>query len=94
MKNSIGQSLNGNKNRHHWEDIVDFTLQELKDYLESLFQSRMTWDNYGQWHIDHKRPISSFNITDYKCEDFKECWALENLQPLWAEDNIRKGDKL
>ena len=54
----------------------------------------MTWDNYGKWHIDHIVPISVFNYTKTEHEDFKRCWALGNLRPLWAFDNISKGAKL
>ncbi|MEE9574313.1 MAG: hypothetical protein V3W20_14755, partial [Candidatus Neomarinimicrobiota bacterium] len=49
VSESIRRSLNGNKNGHHWEDIVGYTLQDLKDHLESLFQEGMTWENHGQW---------------------------------------------
>jgi hypothetical protein len=92
----IRQSLNGFKNEKHWENLVGYTLQELKDHLEKSFKPGMTWNNYGYkgWHIDHIKPISSFNITDYECDDFKKCWSLNNLQSLWAKENIRKGDKL
>jgi hypothetical protein len=54
----------------------------------------MTWMNYGEWHIDHILPIDSFNFQSYEDYQFKECWSLENLQPLWAIDNIRKGNKI
>jgi hypothetical protein len=88
----IRKSIN-DKNGTHWERLVDFTLKELKEHLESLFQPGMTWENQGKWHIDHIRPIASFNITSYKDKDFKKCWCLENLQPLWAKDNLSKGAK-
>jgi len=67
----------------------------MKNHLESLFGPRMTWDNYGVfgWHIDHVRPKASFNFTSPDDEEFKQCWALENLQPLWWKDNITKSDK-
>ena len=92
----IRHSLVGNKNGWHWEDLVGYTLEDLKGYLESKFQGGMSWENYGffGWHIDHIRPISSFNITDYRCKDFRKCWSLDNLQPLWAKDNLSKGAKL
>ncbi|KKN58615.1 hypothetical protein LCGC14_0550340 [marine sediment metagenome] len=90
----INWSLKGNKNNRHWEYVVGYLLNQLKKHLESLFEPGMSWDNYGKWHIDHKIPISAFNITSYNCEDFKSCWALGNLQPLWARDNLRKGNKL
>ena len=93
ISNRMRESLKGNKQNHHWEDLVKYTLNILKEHLEQQFQDGMSWNNYGEWHIDHIRPIASFNITDYECDDFKECWSLSNLQPLWAIDNIRKGDK-
>ena len=82
------------KRRRHWEDIVGYTLSELKEHLEQQFQEGMTWDNYGKWHVDHKYPASLFQITSLECDEFKKCWDLQNLQPLWAEDNIRKSNKI
>lgn len=90
----IRHCLKGNKNGRHWEELVNYTLKQLKQHLESLFQPGMNWNNYGKWHIDHKIPISVFNIVSYDCKDFKECWALHNLQPLWAKDNMSKGNKI
>ncbi len=69
-------------------------MQDLIAHLESLFQPSMTWENYGKWHIDHKRPIASFNFTSYEDPEFKECWALNNLQPMWAKENMSKGNKI
>lgn len=68
---------------------LGYTLDELKQHLEARFLPGMTWENYGQWHIDHKKPCALFDLS--KPVDFAKCWALENLQPLWAEDNIKKG---
>ena len=51
----------------------------------------MNWENYGKWHIDHIKPISKFDMTDQ--EEQKKCFHWSNLQPLWAEENISKGDK-
>ncbi len=82
-----------NKDRRSWETLVGYTKEDLKIHLESLFKDGMSWDNYGKWHIDHIRPVASFNITSAECEDFKKCWALENLQPLWAEENFKKNKK-
>lgn len=70
------------------------SIECLKAHLESLFQPGMSWDNYGKygWHIDHIIPISSFDLTDRK-QLLKAC-HFTNLQPLWAEDNIRKHNKI
>ena len=93
MNVGIRSSLKNNKNGS-WKELVNYTINDLKIHLESLFDENVSWDNYGQWHIDHIIPKSYFNIIDYKCNDFKKCWSLDNLQPLWAEDNFRKNDKL
>jgi predicted nucleic acid-binding Zn ribbon protein len=72
---------------------LDYTGEELYNHLESQFTDGMSWDNRNNWHIDHIRPVSSFNYDSTEHPDFKKCWALNNLQPLWAEDNLKKGDE-
>ena len=72
---------------------MGYTKYELKEHLESQFTGGMSWDNMNEWHIDHIRPVSSFDFDSTEHPDFKKCWALNNLQPLWAEDNLRKNDK-
>lgn len=94
IKSSIYKSLNGNKNDQPWEKLVGYDCQELRQHLESQFKDGMTWENYGKWQIDHRIPISLFNITSVKSKGFKKCWALENLQPLWGKENILKRNKL
>ena len=89
----IRRSLGRDKGGVSWERVVGYTLEQLKYHLECRFEEGMTWDNYGKWHIDHIRPISSFNITSVDCDDFVKCWSLDNLQPLWAKDNIMKSNK-
>lgn len=66
---------------------------ELRQHIERQWLCGMSWDNYGVkgWHIDHIRPIVSFDLSDP--EQQKMCFHWTNLQPLWAEDNIRKGAK-
>ena len=71
-------------------DIVGLSPIELKTYLEKKFIEGMSWDNYGKWHIDHIIPLSSATNED---EVYKLC-HYTNLQPLWAEDNIKKGNKI
>lgn len=71
-------------------DLLGCSPSELKLHMECQFQEGMTWENMGDWHIDHIRPCSSFDLTDP--EQQKECFHYSNLQPLWAEDNLRKSD--
>lgn len=94
MKARLRSALNGMKRGRAWESLVGFTVTELQTHLESLFQPGMSWDNMHLWEIDHKRPRASFSFTDVHDQDFKDCWALSNLQPLWAWQNRRKSAKL
>ena len=68
------------------------TIEELKLYLAAKFQPGMSWENwsFAGWHIDHIRPLASFDLTD--SAQFKLAVHYTNLQPLWAKDNFSKGD--
>lgn len=70
-------------------EIVGCSPDELKKYLENKFTEGMTWKNQGEWHIDHIIPLSSANTN----EKIYELCYYTNLQPLWAEDNLKKGSK-
>jgi len=78
----------------HYFDILQYTPEELINHLEKQFTDDMTWDNYGIWHVDHKLPITSFDIQDMGDDEFMRCWSLNNLQPMWGEENIRKSNKV
>lgn len=72
--------------------MIGCSIEELKQYLEKQFKEGMTWDNYGEWHIDHIIPCAAFDLT--KEEEQLKCFNYTNLQPLWAEENEKKGDKI
>jgi hypothetical protein len=74
--------------------LLGYSIEELMSHLEALFTEGMSWDNYGEWHVDHKIPMNSFNFETTDDPEFKECWCLNNLQPLWGPDNLSKGTKL
>ena len=78
----------------HYFDVLQYSPEELINHLEKQFKDDMTWDNYGIWHVDHKLPITSFDIQEMGDEEFMRCWCLDNLQPMWGEENIRKSNKL
>lgn len=69
------------------------TLEELKKHLELQFQPGMSWENWSRdgWHVDHKRPLNSFNLLDLEQQKLASHYT--NLQPLWCRDNLSKGDK-
>lgn len=69
--------------------ILGCSFEDFKIYIESQFKNEMNWDNYGQWHLDHKVPISWAETEEkiYELNHYK------NFQPLWAKDNLIKGNK-
>ena len=73
-------------------DHLPYTPKGLMEHIENLFDEHMNWDNHGTyWHIDHIRPHASFKYDSLDHPDFQKCWALENLRPLEASENIRKN---
>ena len=84
------------KDGNKWQELTGYSINDLREHLEAKFSDGMSWQKFlmGEIHIDHIIPIAAFNITSYADPDFKRCWALNNLQPLWAEENIKKGAKL
>jgi|SRR6478752_3415134 len=91
---AICHSLQGRtKGGRSWEALLGYTTEELRDHLARQFLRGMTWENYGEWHVDHILPVSSFTFETADDPEFKACWALTNLRPMWAADNIRKSDK-
>jgi len=88
----IRQAVKKQANSKYFK-ILGYTRKELKNHLEKQFTKDMTWKAFrnGDIHIDHIKPQSLFNLKDIN--DVKECWSLNNLQPLWAKDNIVKSNK-
>jgi len=100
----IGLSKNGNSILKY----LPYSIKELKDHLERLFEPWMNWDNWGPydskrwddndpttwtWNIDHIVPHSTFNYTSMEDQSFRDCWALSNLRPLSAKQNIEDGNR-
>jgi len=98
MRNRIGGALRKKQNIKHKRtlELLNCSVDFLKKYIEKKFNTTkntkgMTWDNYGEWHIDHIRPCANFDLS--KEEEQKKCFNYKNLQPLWAKDNLSKNDK-
>jgi len=71
-------------------ELLGYSALQLKEHIEKQFTDGMSWDNWGKWHIDHIKPVSSFD----KSEKMSIINSLDNLQPLWAQDNLKKSNKL
>lgn len=94
MSSLIWRALKENKNGNSWKQMVPYTLDELMNHLESQFKAGMSWDNYGEWHVDHIIPRSKFSFKSHNDIEFLDCWGLHNLQPLWASENSSKSNKI
>lgn len=99
------KSQSSSKNGVSCLQFLPFTIQELKNHLENLFEYWMNWDNWGiykltwddndsstwTWNIDHIVPHSTFGYASMNSEEFRNCWALSNLRPLAAKKNVFEG---
>ena len=73
-------------------ELLGCSIDELKIHLQNQFKEGMTWQNHGEWHIDHIIPCAAFDLS--KKENCLKCFNYKNLQPLWAHENLSKSDKI
>lgn len=94
MRRRMSKALKNNSKSASTIELLGCTAEECKEHLEKQFLPGMSWDNYGLYtfHIDHILPCDSFNLEDP--EEQKKCFHYTNLQPLWAIDNLMKGNKI
>src|SRR5262249_20152449 len=81
-----------NKKVLTYKSYIGCTPTELKDHISKQFVDTMSFENYGEWEVDHIIPISSFNL--YDIDEAKRYFNYLNLQPLWKKDNITKKNKM
>ena len=98
FSSSVYRAIKSEKNGISCLSYFDYTIDQLRFHLSLQFEDWMTLENYGRregcWSIDHIDPVDSFNITSLDCNEFKKCWALENLRPLRHNENLEKGCRL
>jgi hypothetical protein len=108
ISKNIYKKLNDLKNNCATFDYLPYTVEQLKQHIESLFECWMNWENHGvynsetwndddsltwTWQLDHIIPHSFFQYTSMDCDEFRQCWALENLRPYSAKQNIIDGNR-
>ncbi len=86
-------ALKTSKAGRNWESLVDYTLADLYSHIERQFTKGMSWENMRDWDIDHILPCSMFSYETPDDPQFKACWALTNLRPLWRCHNLSKGGR-
>lgn len=93
LRNRVYTAIKNKAKRGSAVKDLGCTVEQLKEHLEKQFKPGMTWNNWGRpvgcWHIDHIKPLCSFDLTDR--QQFLEAVNYKNLQPLWAKENIVKG---
>lgn len=91
LRSRIHNVLSGKTKSGSTLKLIGCNKEFLLRSLEYDFLPGMSWDNYGEWHIDHIRPCASFDLS--KPSEQRKCFNYRNLQPLWAKDNLSKGSK-
>lgn len=92
LRSRLRMAIKNNKKHGTTIKLIGCDIEYLKTYLANKFQDGMSWNNYGEWHIDHIIPCSSFDLSDEIQQ--QKCFHYSNLQPLWAIDNIKKSNKI
>lgn len=92
LRGRMWKALKRNSKSLETKELLGCSVEFLQVYLAFKFKSGMSWANYGKWHIDHKIPCSKFDLT--KESEQRKCFNFNNLQPLWAKDNLEKHDKI
>lgn len=92
LRSRISAALKNSGKSNRTIKLIGCTIAELRKHLSKQFKPGMTWDNYGEWHVDHIVPCACFDLSFPNQQ--KECFNYKNLRPMWAVDNLKKGTKL
>jgi hypothetical protein len=92
LRSRLSQAIHGLTKSAKTKELIGCSVESLMAHLGKKFLPGMSWDNYGEWHIDHIVPCAVFDLS--KSEEQRKCFHFSNLQPLWAEDNWRKNKKV
>jgi len=92
MGSRIRRWVNGGKQGRSWVELVGYSAEELVEHIERGMEEGMSWDNYGEWHIDHVVPLAAFDFNSYDDLQFRQAWELKNLMPRWATTEIAEAN--
>jgi len=95
VSNSIYRAIKENKSERAWENLLGYTLNDLKNHLELQFTKNMNWNNFGSyWWIDKIIPKSIYRYGSIGSNEIRKCWSLKNLRPLDKNSCIKKKSKV
>jgi hypothetical protein len=89
LRDRIRDYMKGKSIGKKTKDIIGLDYVDFKNYISSKFTEGMTWDNYGEWHLDHIKPL----VLSENEEELLKLNHYTNLQPLWEKDNLKKNRK-
>lgn len=93
LRARVRDALKGRVKRSSVIEVMGCDIAAFRKHLESNFDDKMNWDNYGQngWHIDHIKPLNDFDLQIQ--DEYERAFHYSNMQPLWCHENWRKGAK-
>ena len=90
LKRGIYRCLGDKARYSNWSSYLGYTIDELREHIEKRFTYGMSWENRHDWHIDHIVPLCAFEIESVDSAEFRACFGLHNLRPVWPDDNRDK----
>jgi len=88
LRRRIHHAIKDNYKSDHTMNLLGCSVQEFKEFIEKQFTTGMSWDNYGEWHIDHIVECFRFDLS--KESEQRKCFHYSNQRPLWAKDNLTR----
>ena len=89
LRTRVYHALKDNRKASSTTELLGCSIEECRKHLEDQFEDGMTWENHGEWHIDHRRPCASFDLVNE--EEQRICFHHTNLQPMWGAENLSKS---
>lgn len=92
LQSQVSQVLNRYVRKTEIWELLGYSLNDFMGHIEKSFEDGMSWGNFGEWEIDHIIPKAFFQFSSSNDVEFKMCWRLENIRPLWKRENKQKNN--